>query len=250
MRCTGPASETGGSVLGGHRGWCRFMRTRLRDKKLSSAPQGEGSDEARTWFKRAGHGPAVQEGGGGQTEGPLFPLCRTLGPRPLLSHFMGSLGRVPAKEWHGSWPSLLVSKHNALNGTAGTAADRPAGWLGGLWGPQLKLRGQACRPPFQKEPLEPAAHLVRRVPGDQQHYLGFPKGRKKRRVYSSNALVDSWGLSGHLQPPFPSDGGPGSSTVPYVPAWLLTCLLYRCPRGQAHPGWRISASGSHGCPRG
>lgn len=111
----------------GHKGWCRFVRTQLRDKKLSSAPQGEGSDEARTWFKRAGHGPAAQEGGGGQTEGPLFPLRRTLGPRPLLSHFMGSLGRVPAKECHESWPPFLVSKHNALNGTAGPAADRPAG---------------------------------------------------------------------------------------------------------------------------
>lgn len=165
----------------GYRGWCRFVRTQLRDKKLSSAPQGEGSDEAWTWFKRAGHGPAAQEGGGGQTEGPLFPLRRTLGPRPLLSHFMGSLGRVPAKEWHGSWPPFLVSKHNALNGTAGPAAARPAGQV---MGPHLKLRGQACRPPFQKEPLEPAAHLVRRVPGDEQHYLSFPKGRKKRRVYS------------------------------------------------------------------
>lgn len=137
----------------GYRGWCRFVRTRLRDKKLSSAPQGEGSDEARTWFKRAGHGPAAQEGGGGRTEGPLFPLCRTLGPRSLLSHFMGSLGRVPAKEWHGPWPPLFVSKHNAPRRTAGPAADRPAGGLGGLWGPQLKLRGQACRPPSKRSPL-------------------------------------------------------------------------------------------------
>lgn len=74
-----------------------------------------------------------------------------------------------------------------------------ASWgAGRVMGTAAEAEGPGLPAPFQKEPLEPAAHLVRRVPGDQQRYLGLPEGRIKRRVYSSNALVDSWGLSGRL----------------------------------------------------
>ena len=78
---------------------------------------------------------------------------------------------------HSWFPDTVCS-----NRTAEPAVDRSCGghWLGG-WvvcgDSSLKLRGQACL--LRKEPLEPTARLVRRVPGDQQRYLGFPGGRKK-----------------------------------------------------------------------
>lgn len=110
-------------------GVAQISKDLTQGQEIVSAQQGGGLDEDRTWFKRAGHRPAAQEGGGEKTEGPLFPLRRTLDSRRLLSHFMGSLGRVPAKR-----NGMDTGPHSWFPDTmCWTGPAAATGWVAGLF---------------------------------------------------------------------------------------------------------------------
>lgn len=212
---------------------------------------------------RPGHGSRELDVGllppgrwGRKTEGPLFPLLRTLGPRCLLSRFMGSLGRVPAR-MRGMDPSpqTQCAQQDSTASCGRALPMLPAGRLGWLWGQQPQAERPGLPAPFRKEPPEPTCHLIRRVLGDQQRYRVSPGGREKELNPPVLCGIPGDFLAAltHLSHP---TGGPGSKGSPpqhchvLSPVWLLTCPLYHGPRGPARPEWPISASRSLGCPRG
>lgn len=180
---------------------------------------------------RPGHGSRELDVGllppgrwGRKTEGPLFPLLRTLGPRCLLSRFMGSLGRVPARmSGMDPSPQTQCAQQDSTASCGRALPMLPAGRLGWLWGQQPQAERPGLPAPFRKEPPEPTCHLIRRVLGDQQRYRVSPGGREKE-LNPPSALWNSWGLSCCPHPPFPSDRGPWEQGEP---ATALPCPVPR-----------------------
>lgn len=162
--------------------------------------------------------------------------------RALCSHFTGCRrrGRLAHQDGRrGRWPS--PSRPDPMCSTGqqtrcGRAARTPpAGRPGWLWGQQAGL------PHPDKWPL------IGRVPGGQRGALGFPGIAETR---TPPGLLNAGDFSAALAPcpAWQWEVGGAGSIAP--PPSLLTCPLYHGPRGQAHPGWPISASRSRGCPRG
>lgn len=70
---------------------------------MVSAPKEEGSDEARTWFKRAGRRPAATRKVGEKDRGPFVPTAQDTGPTlPALSFHGQSWEGARQDAWNGS----------------------------------------------------------------------------------------------------------------------------------------------------
>lgn len=207
-------------MCGQGRGRC--PRTGFRDEKLPAAP-GEGGAEAGT---RLGSGTGCCPGGWETRQCPLFPL-------PCVRGTVS--GGCRQEERRG----------DRLTSTAGPAVEPACCRLvAGCFGDSsLKLRSRsACSVQKSLRPGGPEA------PGTgREADLGSPGGKEHQ---------PSSGTCSCPPPPAPLVGGRGlrssdghGMTTP-CPAWLLTCHLYRCRWGRAHPEWLISASHSHGGLRG
>lgn len=194
-----------------------------------SVPQGEGSARARAWIKRAGHRPAAQEGGRQDRE-PFVPTSQGAGgvagsPTRMGGGDAGPRPRVQTQcAQQDSRPAVDGPRgRHRQDGRAGSGDSR-----------------LACR-------IRTSGPSSGGSPGASGVPWAFPGIAETR---TPPGLLNAGDFSAALAPcpAWQWEVGGAGSIAP--PPSLLTCPLYHGPRGQAHPGWPISASRSRGCPRG
>lgn len=168
---------------------------------------------------------------GDKTEGPLLPLHRALGPHGPLSHFMGTgVGGCPPGRVACRLALPLLSRLHVLYRIADPAVDRPckccrllAGGRGWSWGQQPEGEKPGLPASEEKRPLEPTANLIRRAPGDQEGYPGFPGNSEKK--HHSPKLLSARGFSCCLHPsPLPDGSLEQGETAKALPCPALPCL--------------------------